>query len=486
MRPTHELRNISEIRTFYRTNDEPIYFVGPTPFNLLGLDRWVRNFNYVTYYDPWDGEHPRIITPAKVPDTTFTSSEQITNHLLTSDEVRTKLAARGGVPRVMAVFIDAETEAICADLGYQLTLPPVALRKRLDSKLETTRLGNEAGAPSVPNTLAAADSYEQLLRLAADAGLGEDLVIQLPYGDSGKTTFFIAGQEDWDRHAKDLAGKEAKIMKRIRNTALAVEACITRHGTIVGPFMIDLTGYDTMTPYKGGWCGNDVFPGVMSAKQRTAATSLVRRLGDRLALEGYTGFFEVDTLIDLDTDEVYLGELNPRISGASPITMVTAGAYADLPLYLFHLLEYMNVDYTIDVDEINERWSELAAIDQWSQLIIKQPEDEVSQILAAPRTGTWGIEPGGGLAYRRPSRDWHGLEDESELFFMRVYGAGDYLFKGADLGIVMAKCRMQTDDPKTLTPRCEQIVAGLRSQYVSASLSEPALPMPSLLGGKAL
>ncbi|HPF81304.1 biotin carboxylase [Nostocoides australiense] len=486
MRPTHELRNISEIRTFYRTNDEPIYFVGPTPFNLLGLDRWVRNFNYVTYYDPWDGEHPRIITPAKVPDTTFTSSEQITNHLLTSDEVRTKLAARGGVPRVMAVFIDEETEAICADLGYQLTLPPVALRKRLDSKLETTRLGNEAGAPSVPNTLAAADSYEQLLRLAADAGLGEDLVIQLPYGDSGKTTFFIAGQEDWDRHAKDLAGKEAKIMKRIRNTALAVEACITRHGTIVGPFMIDLTGYDTMTPYKGGWCGNDVFPGVMSAKQRTAATSLVRRLGDRLALEGYTGFFEVDTLIDLDTDEVYLGELNPRISGASPITMVTAGAYADLPLYLFHLLEYMNVDYTIDVDEINERWSELAAIDQWSQLIIKQPEDEVSQILAAPRTGTWGIEPGGGLAYRRPSRDWHGLEDESELFFMRVYGAGDYLFKGADLGIVMAKCRMQTDDPKSLTPRCEQIVAGLRSQYVSASLSEPALPMPSLLGGKAL
>ncbi len=391
MRPTHELRNISEIRTFYRTNDEPIYFVGPTPFNLLGLDRWVRNFNYVTYYDPWDGEHPRIITPpSRRSEETFTSSEQITNHLLTSDEVRTKLAARGGVPRVMAVFIDEETEAICRDLGYRLTLPPVALRKRLDSKLETTRLGNEAGAPSVPNTLAAAASYDDLLRIAGEAGLGSDLVIQLPYGDSGKTTFFIASQADWDKYADDLAGKDAKIMKRIRNTALAVEACITRHGTIVGPFMIDLTGYDTMTPYKGGWCGNDVFPEVMTAKQRTAATALVRKLGDRLALEGYSGFFEVDTLIDLDTDEVYLGELNPRISGASPITMVTAGAYADLPLYLFHLLEYMNVDYTIDVDEINERWTELAAIDQWSQLIIKQPEDEVSQILAAPRTGHVG------------------------------------------------------------------------------------------------
>ena len=92
----------------------------------------------------------------------------------------------------------------------------------------------------------------------------------------------------------------------------------------------------------------------------------------------------------------------------------------------------MDVDYELDVDEINERWSELAAIDIWSQLIMKQPEDQVGLIAAAPRTGTWGVLPGGRLEYRRLSSDWHGLQDENELFFMRVYGAGDYLFKGAD------------------------------------------------------
>ena len=54
------LRNMSEVRHFFRTNDVPIYFVGATPFNLLGLDRWVRNFTYVTYYDAWDGAHPRV------------------------------------------------------------------------------------------------------------------------------------------------------------------------------------------------------------------------------------------------------------------------------------------------------------------------------------------------------------------------------------------------------------------------------------------
>jgi hypothetical protein len=58
------LRNISEVRHFFRTNEVPIYFVGATPFNLLGLDRWVRNFSYVTYYDGWDGAHPRVFTPS--------------------------------------------------------------------------------------------------------------------------------------------------------------------------------------------------------------------------------------------------------------------------------------------------------------------------------------------------------------------------------------------------------------------------------------
>jgi hypothetical protein len=61
------LRSISEVRHFFRTNEVPIYFVGATPFNLLGLDRWVRNFSYVTYYDGWDGAHPRVFTPKHKP-----------------------------------------------------------------------------------------------------------------------------------------------------------------------------------------------------------------------------------------------------------------------------------------------------------------------------------------------------------------------------------------------------------------------------------
>ena len=371
------LNGIAEIRTFFRTNQQPIYFVGPTAFNLLGIDRWVRHFQYIAYYDSWDGQHPRVFTPENRPYVEFESSEQINNYLLRDPEVREYLSRRGGTPMVAMVFFDEETEEICREQGYTLILPPDSLRRRLDSKIVTTQLGNEAGAPSVPNVLGHADSYAALTALAHEAGLGDDLVVQTPYGDSGKTTFFIKSERDWDDYAADIDGQQLKVMKRINNQAAAVEACITRHGTIVGPFMTDLTGYPELTPYKGGWCGNDVFPEALSEADRTIAISHVRRLGDRLAQEGYRGFFEVDVLMDTDTGAVYLGELNPRISGASSMTNVTAGAYADVPLFLFHLLEFMDVDYTVDVEEINDRWRALAAVDVWSQLIMKEPGDDV-------------------------------------------------------------------------------------------------------------
>jgi biotin carboxylase len=406
----------------------------------------------------------------------FESSEEINNYLLLDPEVRAFIASRGGRPKVAMVFLNEETERICAELGYELILPSDALRRHLDSKIVTTMLGNEAGALSVPNVLVEVDSWDTLVRVAVDAGLGTDLVVQTPYGDSGKTTFFVASEPDWTSHAGAIVGHQAKVMKRINNRAAAVEAVLTRHGTVVGPFMTDLTGYPELTPYQGGWCGNDLFPEALADEHRAKAIELVQRLGGRLGQEGYKGFFEVDILVDLDTDEVYLGELNPRISGVSSMTNVTAGAYADIPLFLFHLLEYMGVDYIVDVDEINERWRDLAAHDVWAQVIMKEPGDSVECLAAAPRTGTYQLSQAGELNFLRVSHDWHQLTDEDECFFLRVYAPGDYIFKGADLGILVSKGRMQTG--AGLTERCRRYIDGIRSQYVTEPIEQPPAVAP--------
>ncbi len=473
------LRGISEIRHFFRVNQTPIYFVGATPFNLLGLDRWVRNFNYVTYYDGWDGAHPCVLSPKSKPYIEFESGEQINNYLLRHPEMQAIMQRPGPRPKVATVFFDEETESICEEFGYDLILPSAELRKYLDSKIVTTQLGNEAGVASVPNVMTRVDSWAAVTREATASGLGTDLVLQTPYGDSGKTTFFIATETDWDRYAADIAGQDVKIMKRINPQAVAVEAVLTRHGTIVGPFMTELTGHPELTPYQGGWCGNEMFPGVLSHERRIAATDLVRRLGDRLAVEGYRGFFEVDVLVDADDGAVYLGELNPRISGASAVTNVTAGAYADIPLFLFHLLDYLDIEYELDIDDINERWEALAAEDSWSQMIVKEVRPVVETIDEAPPTGQYFLDDTGQLNFRRAALDWHQLQNETQCFYLRIYGSGDYRWKGADLGVIVTKGRLQIarGSKTVLTNRAIRLIDAIRGRYSGTSVQLATPPV---------
>jgi biotin carboxylase len=478
MAETATLHGISEIRAFFRTNQTPVYFVSPTAFNLLGIDRWLRNFFYVNYFDSFEGNHPRVFVPKERPYREFASMEDICNYLLGHREVLERIEKHGPGGKAVFVMFDDETEAEAAAAGLEIAHPSADLRHRLDSKIVTTELGNEAGVPSAPNTLGRATTYEELTALADSAGLGDDLVVQTPYGDSGKTTFFIRGERDWDKNAGDMATQDLKVMKRINNRAAAVEAVLTRHGTIVGPLMTDLTGHPELTPHRGGWCGNDIFPEALSAEHRERARVLTQKLGDRLAVEGYRGFLEIDYLADVDSGELYLGEINPRISGVTSMTNVTAGAYADAPLFLFHLLEYLDVDYEIDVDDINRRWAEASSIDVWSQIILKQNREGVEHLTEAPKTGIYRLDDAGRISFARWGHDWHSLHDEAEAFYLRVLGPGDYRYPGADLGVLVARSRMQTDDNQ-LTDRALEWIDGIHAQFAGMSVparDEPAVP----------
>ena len=485
------LHGISELRGYFRTNPTPIYFVSPIAFNLLGIDRWVRRFHYVNYFDSFDGGHPCVFVPARAPHPQFSSIEDVCNYLLCNPQVSQFVGAdsthakRAPAGKAVFVFFDQETERCAARLGLEVALPTAELRHRLDSKIVTTQLGEEAGVPSVPNVLGRATSFGELLALASEAGLGDDLVVQTPYGDSGKTTFFVRGERDWNSDAGEMVDQELKVMRRIDPRAVAVEACITRHGTVIGPLMTDLTGHPELTPYRGGWCGNDIFPGALSAANRERALDFTRRLGDRIAQEGYRGQLEVDYLVDAATDELYLGELNPRLSGISSMTNVSASAYADMPLFLFHLAEYLGLDYELDVEDLRRRWGRDHLTDIWGQIILKEPDDGIELLNGAPATGIWRLDDDSGeISFTRPAADWHGLGDESEGFYLRILGPGDYRYRGADLGILITRARLQGDDGR-LTERCKAWIAAIRARFSGTPIDDTAAPpVPDALAFK--
>ncbi len=474
------LKGIPDIRRFFYKNETPIYFISATNFNLLGADEWIKGFKFICHIECFDGLHPNVISPVEeIPHDEFESIEDINNYLLQHPEVQSYIKARTkGRKAGKALFLmfNEKTEKLAKKLGLEIVFPNAKMRNSMDNKVNTNRLAEKAGVPCVPYVLSPVKNYKHLNEVAKS--LGNDLVIQTPFGDSGHTTFFISNKEDFLKYEEEITQEdEVKIMKRINCRGSAIEACVTRHGTIVAPLMTELVGFEELTPYKGGWCGNEIYPDSFSPTLRQKARKYTQLFGDQLQKEGYKGYFELDFLIDQDNGQIYLGELNPRVTGASSITNHAVFALADAPLYLFHILEWMDIDYELSVKSINERWARQENIDSWSQLIIKHTKDTIEYVTEAPQSGIWRMFDTGHIQFDRMDTHRRAVESESEAFFLRISKKGDYLYEGADMGILVSRGRMMTDDFK-LTPRAKSWINAIHANYSSQLVEDKREQVP--------
>jgi glutathione synthase/RimK-type ligase-like ATP-grasp enzyme len=480
---TKVLDGVSDIRRFFYKNETPIYFISATSFNLLGADEWIKGFKFICQIECFDGLHPNVFSPQEeIPHDEFTSIEDINNYLLQHPEVQAYLTLRKkgkSAGKAMFLLFDEKTEKLAKKLGLEIMLPPARMRTLMDNKVNTNRIAEKAGVPCVPYVLSQVSDYAHLTEVSTN--LGNDLVIQTPFGDSGHTTFFISNEKEFKKYEDEIVKeKEVKIMKRINCRGSAIEACVTRHGTIVAPLMTELVGFKDMTPYKGGWCGNEIYPNAFSPEIREMATKYTQLFGDQLRKEGYKGYFELDFLIDQDNGEIYLGELNPRVTGASSITNHAVFALADAPLFIFHILEWMNVEFKLNVKELNERWARQENIDGWSQLIIKHTEDTIEYISEAPKSGIYKMFDNGHIQFDRLDTHRRAVETEMEAFFLHVSKVGDYLYEGADMGILVSRGRMMTDDFK-LNARAKNWIKAIRGKY-SSQIIEDKREQPVLTG----
>lgn len=463
------LKGIADIKEFFRSNKTPIYFISATNFNLLGIDEWINNFKFISHIDCFEGLHPNLFSPKEeVPHEEFQSIEDINNYLLGHPEVINYIKSRsvnGDAGKALFLMFDEKTEQLAKDLGLEVCFPSAKLRTFLDNKVNTNRIAEKAGVACVPYVLSPVESFTHLRKVSQD--LGEHLVVQTPFGDSGHTTFFISNENDFDTYKDEIIKeKEVKIMKRINCYGTAIEGCVTQHGTLVAPLMTELVGFKELTPYKGGWCGNEIFPNAFTPDIREKAKKYTQLFGDQLRKEGYKGYFELDFLIDKDHGEIYLGELNPRVSGVSSLTNHSKFAMMDVPLFLFHMLEWLNVPYEIDVNELNNRWAMAENMDSWSQLVIKHTRKTIELATKAPESGIWEMKKNGNIQFKKMDAHRQSVVDDNEAFYIQITQKDGYFYEGADLGILVMRGRLMSDDFQ-LSERGKRWISALRAQYRS-------------------
>lgn len=436
------LRSMDDIKHYFRTRERACYFISTSNFNMMGMHEWVRGWKNINLLDCFDGAHPNVHVVKDDHSRFFEGIEDINHYLVLNQGVQDMLHASvdKGLSRdqVLFLFFDDYLEEVCEDFKLEVALPRNRLVREVDSKIVTTEIGNAAGVPSVPNVLARVSSYADLQSVAQAADLGNRLVVQTAYGDSGKTTFFIASETDYRAYASQIEAQDVvKVMRRVRCTASAIEACATRWGTFVGPLLTELFGVASLTPYAGGWCGNELYEAAFSPELRSEVQHKTQAMGDALYQRGYRGYFELDYLIDQDTGAVCLGELNARITGVSAITNMSDFSQANLPLFLFHLLEYdAHVDLQIDLAGFNQNVLRNGAAGVSSQVILKYTDEALKVITQAPVSGVYRMGPETRLTLKQTGHNRRDALADDEAYVLRIMAEHEYAYRGGDLAIM--------------------------------------------------
>ena len=418
------LKNQNDALAYFAGNKRPVVFLNQTPIQLMDLRTIIGGLEFICARDCFDGSHANVFVPQSRLPAGQSLAEQH-NGLLRDQDVAQKLRSLGpGV--LLTSYYDEQTHELASQAGFELCFPSFDMRKQIDNKISGTSIAAKAGLPCIPYVEGTVSTYRELLELTSK--LGKDLVIQLPFGGGGATTFFVSDEDRWNSCRNCVEGHSAKFMKRIHCEEFAVEACATKRGTVVGPIFREIIGVPELTNNPGGWCGNEVAR-TLSIEKKIEIFKLTQAFGDEIFGMGYRGAFGLDFLIEKNTENIFFGECNPRLTGITNLTNLATQMSGSVPLILFHLLEWFDVDFQMDLEEVNAL--NLNSSVDVSQLIFKYVEEHSLEIVKSPKSGFFRKTDSPELVESLPNITK--LVDGSG-YFLRVAGNGDRVSTGSLLG----------------------------------------------------
>jgi hypothetical protein len=443
------IKTIKQAKEYFKDQDNSFYFVSASNFNLMPIHKWVNNWFNVNIIDSYHGKNKSVLLPKYSTTPIFENIEQINQFLLGNKDIveHIKEQQKIGAANVMFLFYNEELEETASSLDVNKIMPDNILVKSIDNKITTTEIGNSVDVPSVPNALTKISSYENLCEVQEKHNLSTDVVIQTAYGDSGKTTFFISSESDYQEYADKIEAEyKVKIMRKIDCIQIAIEGVATKNGTFVGPILTEIIGHPDLTPYQGGWCGNDIGASIFDEKTQKTIYKSTELLGEALYDKGYRGYFEVDYLLDrasADDMPVYLGEINPRVTGISALTNMSSFCQKNIPLFLLHLLEFSNLEIKIDATVFNDSSMNFKH-PEFGQLIFKCLEDDLKIITDTPKTGVYIESADGKMEFVRYEDDATNLKDK-EFYVLQILQANEHAYKGADLLILFTNTALKQE-----------------------------------------
>ena len=275
--------------------------------------------------------------------------------------------------------------------------PPKFGKEFLEDKLKFRRILETIGVAVPPGKVVEINSldYDQSVR-----AYGQPFFVQYPLSGGGKGNFLIKNRQDFRAAVKNLReisqDKESKILvaQFIKGSSPSLTGCVTKRGILSTSLQYQVLNaaelYNKQDCF-GIFCGHDWTAVDFSIEVEKQAYDIVEKVGQCLKKLGYKGIFGLDFVLDQKTQMLYVVECNPRLLGSFPTITMAQMRNNEPPILGFHILEFLGIDYELDVKAVNSamRKRKISA-----QMLLHNLEDKLVESTKEIKPGVYCLKNG--------------------------------------------------------------------------------------------
>lgn len=244
-------------------------------------------------------------------------------------------------PSARIDFLCHKNHWICASNRHQLN-------RELEDKIIFQQLCQKNNLPQIPFNI---DNFNQSNFIKYQKKYKLKLVIQSHLGWAGKSTF---SSTNWDNiKNKFPLNSVVKFSPYIDGYSLLNNCCLTSKGLLQSPPALQYTGIKPFTQHPFTTVGRQ-WPSLAPKNIIEKVKQTTRDFSAIINQMGYKGFFGLDFMVE--GDNVYLLECNPRLTASFAFYHEIEINLQILPLFLLHLIQFLDMDLNFDIVEEQKRF----------------------------------------------------------------------------------------------------------------------------------
>ena len=418
--------NLREIKKIF-PKDFPIVGVGVTAWPRAALGYILPNFSILSYLETSDLSAIRRICPVvsmekdlggiKIDkeNTSTMLEEKIANKFLARHTKFSACSQLSGYPDEtlraqkfvspapnIGLFVYKGTiriDKIVKDLKLKLMSTAGAIRNPLENKRIFREELVKAGIKPIQGETLKVKDLTQKKWEEFKQKLGDRLVFQLAdsVNGGGAGTFFVKDKQDFRKFREIVREKEinkdkdlewVNVTKFIQGEAASIIGCATKYGVVCGRLqkqIIDQPELGSIEGRAGVWQGHD-WNLHFSPEAQAEGEKLCRQWGEYIYKKGYKGIFGVDVMVD--KNKIYPIECNARYTGAFPVLTMMQVEAGVMPFDVWHLAEWLGLDYEMDLEEVNKLYRQPM---KGAQIVMHNLEKEEVKVTKSMKAGVYQI-----------------------------------------------------------------------------------------------